>query len=501
MTGASAAEGLGKRAATRAVRVALAWAAAGWALPAPAGPYAQHARRLDRPAAMAAVVKAGAAAVGDVTAALAGPRPDRAVAALGRIALPAATPALARLAGAKDGELRAAVAWAVGRCGGGSAGAVLLQLAEDPYPPARAAALLAMAEVKGPGGDFAQASGRVLTRAVAHRGRGVRLAAVRAIAAGKRKDLFAPVAALLDFRVELVPPERDKAGKGTKPAAGQRAELVEKVVWSEPNARVRHAAAGALGRLKVVDALPALIGAMERETSFNRLAIIGAVESFGPTAAGVCLGRIVPMPYDKETFAKQMPVLVNNGTLAVIAGRLGDERCVEHLLETLSLPRGGLGRDKDLTELLIQTVELLGRFKVDQAAGPLAKLLKDPKVQQLADAAERAIRRIGHTAARPLAANMDNWRVAPVFLRLLRREDLRTKAARGGILKYLAHESDQVRLEATETLGLYLHAGVLDEYDLAALESMYLDPSAEVRACCERWKQKIRAKANSGGGR
>ena len=182
-----------------------------------------------------------------------------------------------------------------------------------------------------------------------------------------------------------------------------------------------------------------------------------------------------------------MPLLINNGTLAVIAGQLNDARCVPDLLNTLKLPRNALGRDKDLTELFIQTVQLLGHFKVDSAGPPLAEILKETRVSQLSEACRVAILAIGRPAARALARNMDNWEVAPIFLKLLREPELQTVAAREGIITYLTHESDEVRLEATRTLGLYLEKGILDEYDLQLLDGMYLDPSREVRvACAER---------------
>jgi HEAT repeat protein len=270
--------------------------------------------------------------------------------------------------------------------------------------------------------------------------------------------------------------------------------LIDKVNWKEPAPQVRLAAIQALGKLKSVDTLPALIDCLERAESFHRLAIIQAVRGVGPSAAAVCLGRVVPVPYDKETFATQMPVLVNNGTLAVIAGGLGDARSVPDLLNTLKLPREKLGQDKDLTALYILTVELLGKFKVDSAARPIAELLKQTRVSQLSSACQGALRSIGRASARPLARNMDAWEVAPIFLTLLREPEMRTVAAREGIVRYLTHESDEVRLEATRTLGLYLYEGILDEYDLPLLDAMYLDSNREIRVVCAQWQARIAKK-------
>ena len=63
--------------------------------------------------------------------------------------------------------------------------------------------------------------------------------------------------------------------------------------------------------------------------------------------------------------------------MAVIAGRLGDDRCVPYLRETLKLPRQRLGSDPVLTDLYIQTIDLLGHYHVERAAGPLVDLLKE----------------------------------------------------------------------------------------------------------------------------
>ena len=74
---------------------------------------------------------------------------------------------------------------------------------------------------------------------------------------------------------------------------------------------------------------------------------------------------------------------------------------------------------------------------------------------------------------------------------------MRTHSARDGIAKFLSHESDAVRLEATETLGLYLAQGILDEYDTPLLEGQFYDPNREVRASCARW-QAVLAKKSGG---
>ena len=54
-----------------------------------------------------------------------------------------------------------------------------------------------------------------------------------------------------------------------------------------------------------------------------------------------------------------------------------------------------------------------------------------------------------------------------------------------------------MRLEATETLGLYLLNGIMDEYDTPMLDAMYLDPNREVRATCKRWQEQIAKKLGS----
>ena len=431
--------------------------------------------RLENPAELQKLIAAGAKSLPALKEAVKGSRPDLAVHALGKIRSAKAVAILSPLAEAKDGELRALVAWALGKCATREATAVLVELARDPYHPVRAAGVMALAKLPGKEADEA------LRRAVRDPAASIRRSAVNAIHRNRRRDLFGLLLPLLDYRLVMQ----------NEAAEGKPSKLVEAVVWNEPAKHVRLAAIQALGALKVVDGLPSLIQALEREESFNRLRIIEAIEGFGETAASVCLGRIVPLPYDKQSLGKHLPILVNNGVLAVIAGTLGDERCVPMLLDTLKLPRQSLGRDKDLTELYIETVRLLGKFRVQKAARHLVELLKQTQVRQLSEATQEAVRNIGRAAARPLARNLDDWQMVPIFLPLLRQKELHTSAARESLIKFLGHESDDVRLEAVETLGLYLAEGVLDEYDLPLLESMALDHKAEVRARCEHWRKRV----------
>jgi len=433
---------------------------------------------LDDPALFEQVVKSGEAAFPALVTALTGPRPDLAVQALGKMKLKQAVPPLIPLLKSTDGELRAAAAWAIGQCGAPEAGAALFSLVDDTYPRVRTAAISAIGALRSPEAEA------VLRRALSDADESVRLAAAQTIRLNRRNELFPLLLPRLQFRIEKVTPK----------VQGQEAKEIEQLVWTEPRPQIRLAVIATLSELKAADAIPALIGALEREVSFNRLMIIKAIEGMGASSAGTCLGRIVPLPYDKDSFARHMPILINNGTLAVIAGRHGDERCVTALLQTLKLPREKLGQDKDLTELFIQSVELLGKFKCERAGRPLAELLKEARVRQLSDAIQVAIRSIGRPAARPLARNMDDWSLAPIFLRLLREPDLSTPVARDGIVKFLAHESDEVRLEATETLGLFLLNGIIDEYDTPLLDAMYLDPNREVRATCKRWRDQVAKK-------
>jgi len=443
------------------------------------GAFSDQTSHLDDPAKFHTVVIAGEAALPDLTDAVKGPRPDLAVAALGQMKLKEAVTVLSPLAANEDGEVRAAVAWALGESGNLDAAAPLAKLAVDAYPPARVAAVLAI-------GRLHPADLETRLRAgFADPDERVRRACVQAVQSSANKALIPLLLPMLAYEIAHVP---DPADKTDKP------KLIDRVDWKEPSPAVRLAVIQALGEIKSVDALPALIDAMERAESFHRLAIIGAIKDVGPTAAAVCLGRIVPLPYDKEAFTTQMPVLINNGALAVIAGQLGDSRCVPDLLNTLQLPRNKLGVDKDVTELYIQTIDLLGQFKVDRAGRPIAEIMKDARILQLSQACQHAIHAIGRPAARALANNMDNWEVAPIYLQLLREPQLQTVAARDGILKYLNHESDEVRLEATRTLGLYLYEGILDEYDTPFLDAMYLDPNREVRVACAQWQQKITKK-------
>ncbi len=411
---------------------------------------------------------------------LRGARKRRAVEILGRLGDPSAVPALLPLVKTTDGELKASVAYALGRCRSPQATPVLRQLAADTYAPTRAAAMWALGAFDSP------ETTRLLLRGLTDNDRTVRLATVRGISAGGHRRHVSLLIPRLDYQVR---PEPDKKNPEL---------LVNTLYWSEPDAAVRLAVTQALQKLQVIDAVPAMIYAMERELSFNRLVLKQTIESFGPSAARTCLGRIVPTPYDREAFDKRMRLLINNGTLAVIAGRLGEPRCVPHLLKNLKLPRQKLGPDKDLTELYIDTVVLLGRYRVRQAADPLAVLLKQTRIKQLSEVLQLALRRIGRPAARPLARNADDWRLAPVFLPLLREPDLRTAKLRKHLLKFLAHESSQVRYEAVQTLGLYLHEGILDAYDMPLLEAMYTDPDRSVRQVCAKWKEKITEKPTAG---
>ncbi|HEY8666941.1 MAG TPA: HEAT repeat domain-containing protein [Tepidisphaeraceae bacterium] len=461
-----------------------------FAVQARAGGFAEQVKHLDDPQILTTVVKAGGDALADLAEALKGPRPDLAVRAIGQIKSLHATPLLLPLVKAEDGELRANVAWALGECGGTAAAYALGRMVGDPYPPVRAAAVLAIVKLNSAEARLA------LEHALTDKQETVRLAAVNAVRQRGGNDLFKVLIPLLNYRVDRVPEKKDDAGAKpatppAKPDPNVKIKLVDEVTWAEPSPQVRLAVIQALTALKIPDALPPLIDAMERAESYNRLAIISGIEGFGKSAAPVCLGRIVPTPYDKEAFAERMPLLINNGTLAVIAGRLGDARCVPYLLKTLTMPRDELGKDKDLTELYIQSVELLGKYKVDRAARPLAELLKQSRIVQLAKVTEESLRQIGRPAARPLASNLDAWEIAPVFLELLREPELRTHAAREGIVKFLGDESDEVRLAATQTLGLYLYEGILDEYDQPLLDAMYLDSNREIRVACAQWQQKI----------
>ena len=447
-----------------------------------AGPFAAQTATLDLPANFTAIVQAGEPALPDLTAALTGPRAGLAAQALGQMRLPSAAPALLPLLKSPDAELRAAAAWALGQCAGPETAPAIAALVSDPHPLVRAAAVAALAH--WPNFD-AFPSWRA---GLADADPDVRSATVHALRQSGRKELFPLLLPLLDYHFEK---------PVAKPGVEEKAKVEDIVVWREPSNSVRLAAIQTLGAFKIADALPPLIDALERETSFNRLAIIAAIEGQGASAAKVCLGRIVPITYDADAIKNRLPLLINNGTLAVIAGRLGDDRCVPWLLNTLKLPRTSLGKDKDLTELYIQSVELLGRYRDAAAAEPLAQLLKESRIRQLSVNTEAALRAIGRPAARPLARHLDAWQTAPLFLRLLREPELRTHAARDAIAKFLSHESDAVRLEATETLGLYLSQGILDEYDTPLLEGQFYDPNREVRASCARWQAALAKK--SGG--
>ena len=108
---------------------------------------------LEDPVQFEALLQKGEAALPELVAGLKGPRPDLAVQGMGRLKLPSAVPALLPLAADPDGELRAAVAWALGECRDPQSVAALIRLARDPYAPTRAAAMLALAELRRPEAD------------------------------------------------------------------------------------------------------------------------------------------------------------------------------------------------------------------------------------------------------------------------------------------------------------------------------------------------------------
>ena len=173
-----------------------------------------------------AVVSAGAAALPDVTAALNGPRPDLAVAALGRMKLKQAAVALAPLSGSDDGELRASVAWALGECASPEAALVLSKLAADPYPPARVSAIVALARL-GPPDLEAR-----LRSALADPDERVRRAAVQALQSTGNKRLVSLLLPMLLYKIEHVPDPNDKTGK----------KIIDQIDWNEPSPAVRLAA-------------------------------------------------------------------------------------------------------------------------------------------------------------------------------------------------------------------------------------------------------------------
>ncbi len=442
---------------------------------------------LEDPVQFEALLQKGEAALPELVAGLKGPRPDLAVQGMGRLKLPSAVPALLPLAADPDGELRAAVAWALGECRDPQSVAALIRLARDPYAPTRAAAMLALAELRRPEADT------VLKAGCADPDGSVRLAAINAVRLAGRKDLAMCLTGLLAY--EALPEN------AAKPAANDPlAAFSETVVWKEPNPQMRLAVVRAFAELKNPETVPTLILVLERETDFNRREVIRGLLGMGPSVAPVCLGRITTTPYEKDAFERYLPLLINNSTLAVIAGRLGDERCVPYLRETLKLPRQHLGADPVLTDLYIQTIDLLGRYRVERAAGPLVDLLKENSVKEVADAIEAALRQIGRRASQPLATRLDSYQLAPLFFRLLRDPELRSRAARDTIVKYLTEESDEVRLEATETLGLYLYEGLLDEYDMPLLEVMELDSNSGIGQSATQWRFKIGQKRGNSDG-
>ncbi|MDP6507171.1 MAG: HEAT repeat domain-containing protein, partial [Planctomycetota bacterium] len=251
--------------------------------------------------------------VSDLIKALDGPNRLHALHALGRLKASTALQAVIPHTKDRDGEVRAAAAWALGRMKQGAATEGLVKLCEDSFVPARAAAYWAL-------GALGQSQTRdTLAKGIVDSEREVRLSTVRGIQESGKKEFFKLLVPRLDYQVRMVKNEE-------KPD-----ELEEEEVWLEPDSAVRAAIIQTLGRLNVIDSTPGMIYALEREESFNRQIIIKTLKQFGARISSVCLGRIVPTPYDKEAFEKRLHLLVNNGTLAVIAGQLGDKRSIPHL--------------------------------------------------------------------------------------------------------------------------------------------------------------------------
>jgi len=410
-------------------------------------------------------------------------------------------PALEKLAADPAADVRANAAWALGRTGSPQAVPVLAKLIEESRSTPggqfiRQAAMASLAilasAAAAPGPELLDAC----VKALADPDADVRRAAITAIGKSARKETWRHLQPFIDYEMVEDEIEGEFVEADKKQQAGP-ANLVPK--WREPDPTLRYAAITAINELRCIDAVPALAMAMEREGSFNRLACVQAIMNVGDAAAGVCLGRILILPISYEEAApaghkepeRYWAEAINNGTLAVIAGKLGDKRCVPHLRNTLRLPMRDLGKDKDLTQLVIDSVRLLGAFKVEREAKRLAAMLKTCRIQQLSDALTDALTQIGPAAARHVARNLDDWQTSPVMLELLRREVFWTDEARDQLAAYLTHESDDVRRAATETFGLYLAKHVIEIYDYPLLKAQELDPDPVVRQSADKWLKQL----------
>ena len=443
------------------------------------GPFAKQAAEIEVCDNLAAIKAAGAAALPDLLAAAqTSHRLDLIALALGCTGGPQALDTLRNLAAHPDAEVRANAAWALGHLNAQAAGATLAKLAGDASPFVRQAAVGSLAVLRTP------ESVDACVRALSDSDPDVRRVATLATGRSGRKTSYKYLVRFLEY--ELVEIETEP---GDTRGEAEPGPLEPK--WREPDPTLRYHAIRALDALRCIDAVPALIRAMERENSYNRLACAQAILNVGEDVAGVCLGRIVPLSYEPKAIERTWPEAINNGTLAVIAGKLGDERCVEHLRNTLRLPMRGLGPDKDLTELVIESVRLIGKYKVERESKRLAKMLKDCRLEQLGDALTDALDQIGPGAARHLARNLDDWRTSPFIMELLRREAFWTDEARDHLVAYLTHESDDVRRAATETFGLYLAKRVIEIFDFPLLKAQLLDPDPIVRAAAKKWLKQI----------
>ena len=470
---------------TQVVAVAVAFGAI--APNVQAGAFAQQVAAIEVADNLAAIKAAGKDALPDLLAAAEGsPRKDLMAMALGFTGDTQALPALQKLLADADPEVRANAAWALGRINAPQAAAALAKVADDRAAGGlfvRQAAVASLAAM--PSAESVDACVKVLSDP----DRDVRRAAITAIGKSGRKACYRQLQPFLDYEMVEEVAETAAGKAAARPEAAKPPKLVPK--WREPDPTLRYATIKAIDELRCIDAVPKLAAAMEREDSFNRLACKQAILNLGEAASGVCLGRIVPISYEpilhREEVERFWSEAINNGTLAVIAGQLGDERCVPHLRDTLRLPMKDLGTDKDLTELVIDSVRLIGKYKVEREAKRLAAMLKDCRIQQLSDALAEALTGIGPAAARHLARNLSDWQTSPVIMELLRREPLWTSDARDELAAYLTHESDDVRRAATETFGLYLARHVIEPYDYPLLKAQILDPDPIVRDAAQKW--------------
>jgi HEAT repeat protein len=298
----------------------------------------------------------------------ASPVQPRAVVALGEIAYRPAVPVLGRLLGSSpDAGLRKASLDALVRIGGEATGPLVVQALGDADPAVRTAAIRAVSARKH------EAAFGDLLRLTRDSDESVRVAALQSAATFPGHEAEVRKAADAMLADPLPTPRREAAsvlgGLGKAPAS----RAMVKVLLSDPDPRVRQAAAYSLGRSFVAAdrALvePALVQAAQPSSPPElREAAIWALGEVGGPAAERRLRAAVADP----------DVRVRRTAIEKL-GALKVQLAVPDLIRVLQDPRGDAG-------VRVAAASALGAIGDGRAMAPLLAALKDGNVYIRAEA-------------------------------------------------------------------------------------------------------------------